>query len=139
MDMSELTPYISLPGTAREALNFYGDVFGCEVHLHTFAEFDRSDGPPDAIAHGYLANGPVTLFASDVAGAERPFSAEGLLLSLLGTAEPAVLHQWFARLADGGTVVDDLQMRPWGAADGKVTDRFGVPWLIGYELESTGS
>ena len=55
---------------AREALTFYGDVFGCDVQLFTFAEFNRSDGPADAIAHGYLADGPVTLFASDVAGDE---------------------------------------------------------------------
>jgi len=37
------TPYIHFPGTAREALTFYGDVFGCAVELHTFAEFGRSD------------------------------------------------------------------------------------------------
>ena len=36
-------------------------------------------------------------------------------------------------LAEGGEVIDALQERPWGAHDGQVTDRFGVPWLIGYE------
>jgi PhnB protein len=45
-------PYVLFPGTAREALTFYGDVFGCAVELHTFAEFHRADGPADAIAHG---------------------------------------------------------------------------------------
>jgi PhnB protein len=44
-------------------LTFYGEVFGCAVQLHTFAEFNRADGPADAIAHGYLAGGPVALFA----------------------------------------------------------------------------
>jgi PhnB protein len=129
------TPYLNLAGTAREALTFYGDVFGCKVRLFTFADFNRTDGPADAIAHGYLEDGPVALFASDVAGDERPFRAEGLLFSLLGTTRSSVLRQWFARLSEGGTVLDDLQQRPWGAWDGRVVDRFGVPWLIGFEVE----
>ena len=131
------TPYLAFPGTAREALTFYGDVFGCAVELNTFAEFNRSDGPADAIAHGYLKDGPVALFASDVAGDEQPFHSVGLLFSLLGTAEPAVLRQWFARLSDGGKVVDDLQRRPWGATDGQVIDRHGLHWLIGFEGDET--
>jgi PhnB protein len=52
--MTAPTPCLHFPGTAREALAFYGDVFGCSVQLHTFAEFNRTDGPADAIAHGYL-------------------------------------------------------------------------------------
>jgi PhnB protein len=48
--MTGPTPYLHFPGTAREALTFYGDVFGCAVQLHTFAEFNRTDGPADAIA-----------------------------------------------------------------------------------------
>ena len=134
--MSDPTPYVHLPGTAREALTFYGGVFGCDVQLHTFAEFGRSDGQSDAIAHGYLTGGPVAIFASDTTGDEAPFHSEGLLFSLLGTAAPAVLRQWFARLADGGEVVDELQKRPWGAYDGQVIDRYGLHWLIGYEANS---
>jgi PhnB protein len=40
-------------------------------------------------------------------------------------------------LSDGGRVVDDLQKRPLGASDGQVIDRFGVHWLIGFEVEKT--
>jgi hypothetical protein len=42
---------------AGEALTFYGNVFGCAVQLHTFAEFNRAGGPADAMAHGYLTGG----------------------------------------------------------------------------------
>ena len=97
--MTGPSPYLSLPGTAREALTFYGDVFGCAVELHTYAEFSRTDGPADAIAHGELRGGPVALLASDASGDEPPFRAEGLMLSLLGAAAPDTLRTWFARLS----------------------------------------
>lgn len=133
--MTALTPYIHFPGNARDALSFYGEVFGCAVRLHTFAEFGRTDGPADAIAHGELTEGPVTLFAADAAGAQMPFRCEGMMLSLLGTSTPAVLRTWFSRLSEGGRVVDDLQTRPWGATDGQVVDRYGLHWLIGFEAD----
>lgn len=134
--MTALTPYIHFPGNAREALTFYGDVFGCVVQLHTFQEFRRTDGPPDAIAHGHLTNGPVSLFGSDVSGDERPIRTEGMMFSLLGTADPTVLTQWFSRLSEGGQIIDDLQVRPWGDSDGQVVDKYGLHWLIGFENNS---
>jgi PhnB protein len=131
------TPYLHFPGTAREALNFYGAVFGGSVQLHTFEDFNRS-GPPEAVAHGYLTGGPVLLFAADAVGNEPALRCEGLMLSLLGAAEPSTLREWFSRLSDGGQVVDDLQERPWGASDGQVIDRYGLHWLIGFEDGNAG-
>ena len=131
--MTGPAPYIHFPGTARAALTFYGDVFGCAVQLHTFAEFNRVDGPADAIAHGYLAEGPVALFGADVSGDDPPFRSQGMMLALLGAADPPAMRHWFSRLRDGGQVVDDLQTRPWGASDGQVIDRYGLHWLIGFE------
>jgi len=130
--MTGLTPYLSFPGTAREALTFYQGVFGGELVLHTLADFQRDDGPADAIAHGML-QGPVELFGADAGPDDSPMRLEGVLFSLLGTAEPGTLEAWFAALGDGGRDVDPLQLRPWGAHDGQVTDRFGVRWLVGYE------
>ncbi|SES47921.1 PhnB protein [Pedococcus cremeus] len=130
--MTRLTPYLSFPGTAREALTFYQEVFGGELVLNTFGEFGRDDGPAEAIAHGML-RGPVDLFASDAASGEPGVRLEGVLFALLGTAEPATLEEWFAALSDGGIDLDPLQARPWGDHDGQVTDRFGVRWLVGYQ------
>ncbi len=127
--------YVSFPGTAREALVFYAGVFGGTLSLHTYKEFDRHDGPPDAIAHGVL-DGVVVLAGSDVPEGGESVRFEGLMLSLLGSAKPAVLHEWFDKLAVDGVVIDPLAQKPWGAADGQVIDRHGLHWLIGYEPES---
>ncbi|CAI9407380.1 VOC family protein [Nocardioides sp. T2.26MG-1] len=133
--MTAPTPYIHFPGTAREALAFYAEVFGGTAQLNTFAEFGRDDGPGDAVAHGMVVGGPVAISGADVAGDEQPVRCEGLMLSLLGTTAPATMRDWFARLSAGGRVVDDLQTRPWGASDGQVVDRHGLHWLIGFEAE----
>lgn len=129
--MTGLTPYLHFAGTAREALSFYRSVFGGEAEFNTYADFGRDDGPRDAIAHGIL-RGPVELFAADAAAGAPSLQLSGVLFALLGTAEPETMQQWFAALAEGGTVDEPLEQRPWGDHDGQVTDRFGVTWLVGY-------
>ncbi|AZS42499.1 hypothetical protein BWL13_00033 [Microbacterium oleivorans] len=129
--MTGLTPYLHFPGSAREALTFYHGVFGGDLTLHTLADFGRTDGPTDGIAHGELT-GRVQLFAADAGPDDPSLELRGILFSLLGTAEPAELESWFTALAEGGQVVDPLQLRPWGDHDGTVVDRFGVTWLIGH-------
>lgn len=133
--MTSPKPYVLFPGTARDALTFYADVFGCAAQLYTFAEFGRTDGPADAVAHGWL-EGPVELFAADASGEAALVRCEGMMLALLGAATPSTLRTWFSRLSEGGHVVDDLQVRPWGASDGQVIDRYGLRWLIGFEDEA---
>ena len=130
--MPGLVPYLLLPGTAREALERYAAIFGGELILNTYADFNREDGPPDAIAHGML-KGTVSLFAADAAGSDPSLHIDGLLFSLLGSADAQTLTSWFELLSEGGDVVDPLERRPWGASDGQVVDRFGVRWLIGFE------
>ncbi|MDQ4491406.1 VOC family protein [Sinomonas sp. ASV486] len=126
------TPYVSFPGTAREALEFYRDVFGGDLTLHTRADFGSADEPLEAIAHGILS-GPVQLFGADADGPAPSPHCEGIMFSLLGASDAETLTGWFARLAEGGRVVDDLRSRPWGASDGQVVDKYGLHWLIGFE------
>lgn len=135
--MTTPSVYVLFPGTAREALTFYADVFGGELSLHTNRDFG-SGGTPNAIAHGVL-DGAVTLAGADADPPEKSIRMEGIMLSLLGAGEPELLHTWFRRLADGGRIVDPLGPKPWGASDGQVIDRFGLHWLIGYEPAVQGT
>ncbi|MDQ0642498.1 VOC family protein [Microbacterium murale] len=130
--MSGLVPYLFFPGNAREALTFYHEVFGGELSLFTYEQFSRTDGPSDAIAHGGIS-GNVELSGSDAGPDQDSVHIVGASFSLLGTAEPEVLQEWFAQLSVGGTAIDPLQKRPWGDFDGQVTDRYGIRWLIGYQ------
>jgi len=127
---------LHFPGTARDALTFYQEVFGGELILNTFEAFGRDDGPTDAIAHGIL-RGQVSIFAADAAGGEESFQSTGLMFSPLGTTSAAELRSWFDALAEGGTIREELEVRPWGASDGQVVDRYGVHWLVGFEDAET--
>lgn len=133
--MTALTPYFTLRGQARPALEFYRDVFGGDIEQYTFGEFGRADGEPDGVAHGILT-GPVSLFAADGAGAQQPVGSDGLMLALLGTADAATSTARFRALAVGGEVINDLQQRPRGYWDGQVRGRYGVTWLIDYAPEA---
>jgi len=55
------------------------------------------------------------------------------MLSLLGIAEPALLHEWFDRLSVDGSVLDPLSPKPRAGSAGQVVDRHGLQWPIGYE------
>ena len=133
--MSAPSPYVTFPGTTREALSAYQRMFGGELSLHTRGDLQRTDEPLDAIGHGQLT-GPITIFGSDAADGEDPVHTTGLMLALLGAGDPDTSRRWFDALADGGTVVDDLQRRPWGDWDGQVIDRFGLHWLIGFQPDA---
>lgn len=62
--------YVSFPGNAREALEFYHGVFGGELDIITYGEqLGRGaqfpfDPPRDAVAHGTLT-GPFTFGGGD--------------------------------------------------------------------------
>ena len=132
--MTAPIPYLQFPGTAREALTFYQEIFGGNLSLYSNADMGRTEGDGEAIGHGVL-EGPVSLYGADADPGTESYSSTGLMFALLGAAKSEVLRGWFSELSADGTVVDDLQVRPWGASDGQVIDRFGLLWLIGYEHE----
>jgi len=66
---------------------------------------------------------------------EPAFHSEGLMLALLGTADPApptVVHA-----AQRRRQVSTTSSTVLGATDGQVVDQYGLRWLIGYEASLT--
>ena len=130
--MAILNPYLNFEGDAREAIEFYRDVFGGELTLNTFGEYGMTDGgaPPDGVMHAQLSTDQgFTLMASD----NPPGMSEGQTpnghLSLSGD-ESDLLHGYFDKLAEGGHIDVPLEKAPWGDEFGQVKDRFGVNWLV---------
>src|SRR3954464_11428470 len=52
---SRLNPYISFQDSAKDAMEFYRDVFGGELNVSTFGEYGQSDpGVADRVMHAQL-------------------------------------------------------------------------------------
>ncbi|MBJ8345435.1 VOC family protein [Antrihabitans sp. YC2-6] len=127
---SRLNPYISFDGTAREALEFYKDIFGGTLDVNTFADFGAPDaGYGDKIMHGMLETDKgFTLMAADTPPGMDYKPGENITVSLSGDDEE--LRGYWDRLIDGGTVTVPLEKQMWGDEFGSCIDRFGIPWLI---------
>lgn len=131
--MVMLNPYISFRGNAREAMEYYAELFGGDLTLSTFREFGMpgtAEVELDLIMHGMLTTpGGINLMGADTpASMERP--DESYITISLSGSDDAELRRLWAGLADRGTVTMPLEMAPWGDAFGQLTDRFGVNWMM---------
>jgi len=129
---TQLNPYLSFRDNAREAMEFYQSVFGGELTISTFGEFQASDDLAEQakVMHSLLStDGGLVLMSSDTPNQLDLTPGSNLSISLSGTDEPELRRYW-AMLSDGGTVAMPLGPAPWGDTFGMCSDKFGVNWLI---------
>jgi PhnB protein len=128
---SRLNPYISFSDNARQAMEFYKDVFGGTLSLNTFGEYGQKDAPEaDLIMHGMLE----TPSGYTIMGADTPPGVEyapgnNIAVSLSGD-DAEELRGYWAKLTDGGTVSVPLEKQMWGDEFGMCVDQFGIGWLV---------
>ncbi|MEE1671431.1 VOC family protein [Streptomyces sp. WAC07094] len=127
---SRLNPYLMFAGDARQALEFYKEVFGGTLVLNTYGEAGQPDtSMTDKIMHGMLETpSDYTLMAADTpAGEHKPGNAYSVSLSGDDDAE---LRSYWEKLSDGATVAAPLDKQMWGDVFGMCTDRFGITWMV---------
>jgi PhnB protein len=128
---SRLNPYLSLPGTARQAAEFYQGVFGGELSVMTFGEAGAAGAPhADQVMHAQLESptGYVLMLADMPPGTDHS-PGNDMAISLSGDDADELRACW-DRLADGGSVQVPLEPQMWGDVFGMCTDRFGVSWMV---------
>ena len=129
---TQLNPYLGFLDTTREAMEFYRSVFGGELTMSTFAEFEASDdeAEQDKIMHAMLTTDDgLVLMASDTPNRMEYRPGTNYSVSLSGDDEPALRGYWDG-LTTGGTVVMPLDPSPWGDSFGMCIDKFGVNWMV---------
>lgn len=128
---SQLNPYLSFDGNAREALEFYREVFGGDLSLNTYGEFgDAETENADKIMHGMLTSpSGYVLMAGDLMPGMENQPGTNYTISLSGD-DADELRGYFERLSAGGTVTVPLEKQIWGDEFGQCIDRFGVPWMV---------
>ncbi len=127
-----LDPYLNFRGNAREAMEFYREVFGGELTVATFADFHASSDPGEdgLVMHSYL-EGPegIRFMSADVPRRMEFRPGTNFSMSLSGDDETA-LRRYFEKLSEGGSVLQPLEKAPWGDTFGMCADRFGITWLV---------
>lgn len=131
--MALLNPYLGFRGNAREALEFYQSVFGGELVVSTFGDFQMpgiSAEQAGLVMHGSLTTtGGFTLMASDAPDGVPYDEGSSITISLSGS-EAEELRGYWDGLADGGEVTLPLEQAPWGDYFGQLTDPFGTHWMV---------
>ncbi len=127
-----LNPYLNFKDNARAAMQFYQSVFGGELRMSTFKEYNASQDPSEdnKIMHAQLDAGNGLIFmASDTPKSMEFRSGANISMSLSGEDDKE-LTNYFQKLSAGGKVTMPLEKAMWGDKFGMFTDKFGINWMV---------
>ena len=128
---SRLNPYISFEHDARQAMEFYKEVFGGTLALSTFGEFGQADSPiADKIMHGLLETDKgFTIMGADTPPGMDRNPGDNMTVSLSGDDADELRGYW-EKLSGSGKVITPLEKQVWGDEFGQCIDQFGIPWMV---------
>jgi PhnB protein len=87
------------------------------------------------ILHATLIKGDLLLMGSDMQGPDDYVKGNSISLSLNCSGEKE-LRMYFERLSKGGRTICPVTLQAWGALFGVVTDKFGITWMLNYDLHT---
>lgn len=126
-------PYLIFPGTCRQAMTRYAEIFGGEVELiMPVSEAPDADDLPDEQSDWVLhislrIDGGLLMGSDDFLGNAKSM-AGALVMMDLPTVKQA--QAAFRALSDGGMIEMPFGPNYWSPGFGTVTDRFGIRWII---------
>jgi PhnB protein len=126
-----LSPYLAFNGNCREAMTFYQEALGGELHIQTFGDSPMEVKPEDKerVMHATLTFGDAVLMASDGMPDNEVVFGNSVHLSIAALSADEG-ERIFNHLAGGGTVVMPWNKTFWGAMFGMCVDKFGMNWMI---------
>jgi len=126
-----LNPYLTFPGTARDAMTFYQSVLGGELTISTFGEFGGEGDQADGVMHANLETpSGLVLMSSDTAPGMGEGYTPGTHMSVSISGDDEAIRGYWKGLSEGATVTMPMEKQMWGDEFGMLTDRFGIPWMI---------
>ncbi|MCM3781561.1 VOC family protein [Neobacillus mesonae] len=137
----KLTPYITLEGTAREAIQFYVQAIGAEVlSIITYGEMPEmpntfTDDLKNLVAHAKLQVGEMELMLSDAPGGSSIESGKRVTICIT-TNEVAESRRIYEALRQNGQVNMPFTEESFSPGFADVTDKFGVTFQIYTEIQS---
>ncbi|MFC3886011.1 VOC family protein [Bacillus songklensis] len=130
----QATPYLTFDGNAREALEYYKEVFEGEIlGIQTFGEADYPTPREvdDRIMHAQFKKDHLFIMVSDAFPGQSIEVGNHISLALEMESEEEIQKLYHA-LSQRGSVLMELQDTFWGAKFAKVKDCFGVIGDLNY-------
>lgn len=132
---------LNFMGNTEEAFNFYKSVFGGEfLTLSRFKDQAETANVPEneknMIMHVALPiSNDVILMGTDTLESMGQQLNKGNNVSLaINTTSLEETEKLFNGLSAGGKVTMPLEKTFWGAYFGMFTDKFGIQWMVNYDL-----
>ncbi len=144
MKMTTINVYLTFKGNCEEAFNFYKSAFGGEFsYIGRFKDMPVMEGMnavpeelSDLIMHVSLPiSSETVLMGSDASGEYAKGIKEGNNFAIsinAETKEEAV--RLFNELSTDGEITMAMQETFWGAYFGSFVDKFGISWMVNFEL-----
>ena len=134
--MVQLSNYLFFTTACEQALAFYTQCgLGRVVEMVRHGDNAmpvRNEAMRGKVMHAKFEGPGVLFYASDNDDAE-PMRGSAHILMLDDKEQTTRL---FERLAEGGRITTPLGIQPWGDYYGKLTDRFGVQWMLNCPIKS---
>lgn len=144
--MKSVCPYLNFDGRTEEAFNYYKLVFGGEFIGNGLSrmsdepgvdELPITDEEKNRIMHVSLAlTKDIILMGSDILpslGHQLITGNNNYICLIMESREEA--DRIYNALSEGGVIETPIGEQFWGDYFGSLKDKFGVCWMISYELK----
>jgi len=134
--MKAINPYLNFDGQTRDAMTFYAKCLDADLYLQTFKEAGMDmPGAEDRVVHARLSKGgaATVVMASDSQPGQPVHGGNYAWLSI-DCDDDKEQDRMFGALSQGGTVIMPIDKMFWGARFGMLRDKYGIGWMLNYEL-----
>lgn len=130
-----INAYLTFNGNCRQAMQFYKECLGGELHFQTIGESPLSATMPvkmkNCILHSSLTNDAFVLMASDLVDDKGLIKGNTVSLLLDCRSEEEVKER-YAKLSSGGKATHPPIISHWGTLFGNLIDKYGNHWILNY-------
>lgn len=128
----KIQSYLSFRGQCQEALNFYKSLFGGEIINTQTYEGQEIDIPEDyrqKLQHAELKGSGFHIMAYD-ASPDTPITDGTNIQMSIDMENDQKAKKMFDELSKNGKVHANFQKTNWGAYYGRLSDQFGIEWMV---------
>lgn len=128
----KIQAYLSFKGQCQEAFDFYKSIFGGEIiNIQTY-EDQKMDIPEhyrNKLQHAELKGNGFHIMGYD-ASPDTPITHGTNIQMSVDLDDKEKGEDFFKKISGKGKIQTEYQKTSWGAHCGRITDQFGINWMV---------